>query len=271
MVVHASSDAAAEVALDAQKWLESEGHTVERASHGDDELGGGSARLAEACDMVVSLGGDGTMLRAVEAASPVGKPVLGVNLGTLGYLTSVEPAHLAEALARIVAGDYRIEVRQTLEVSVDGEVAVEAALNEAVLERAVPGHTARIGVSIAGTPFASFAADGMLVASATGSTAYNLSARGPILSPRLEALVVTPLSPHMLFDRSLVLAPDEDVELELAEPRHAVLAVDGIRVRALSPGARVKVRIGPHPARLVSLADRNFHAILKAKFHLADR
>ena len=145
------------------------------------------------------------------------------------------------------------------------------ALNEATVEKTVPGHTVRVATLIDGRPFVTYAADGLLVSTPTGSTAYNLSARGPVLSPRLRAIVVTPVSPHMLFDRPLVLDPMERLRLEVLEPRPAVLVVDGVTVSTLEPGATVDCREGDQPARLVTFGTRDFHAILRAKFHLADR
>jgi len=145
------------------------------------------------------------------------------------------------------------------------------ALNEATVEKTVPGHTVRVGLSIDDRPFVTYAADGLLVSTPTGSTAYNLSARGPVLSPTLRALVVTPVSPHMLFDRPLVLKPTERLRLDVLEPRSAVLVVDGATAATLPPGSVVHVREGDRPARLVTFGDLDFHAILRAKFHLADR
>ena len=116
-----------------------------------------------------------------------------------------------------------------------------------------------------------YAADGLLVSTPTGSTAYNLSARGPVLSPRLRAIVVTPVSPHMIFDRPLVLDPTERLRLEVLEPRPAVLVVDGVTVPTSSRASTVECREGDRPARLVTFGARDFHAILRAKFHLADR
>jgi NAD+ kinase len=150
-------------------------------------------------------------------------------------------------------------------------VADRMALNEAAVEKTVPGHTVRITVSIDGRPFVTYAADGLVLATPTGSTAYNLSARGPVLSPRMRALVLTAVSPHMLFDRALVLDPAERVELAVEEPRPAVLVVDGMTVGRLEPGSVVECREGDRPARLVTFGTRDFHAILRAKFHLADR
>src|ERR1019366_2316701 len=129
-------------------------------------------------------------------------------------------------------------------------VAQRTALNEATVEKTVPGHTVRIATFIDDRPFVTYAADGLLVATPTGSTAYNLSARGPVLSPRLKAIVVPPVSPHMLFDRPLVLDPTERLRLEVLEPRTAVLVVDGISVSLLEPGATVDCSEGRQPARL---------------------
>lgn len=267
--VHPDHPEAAALAARATAWLEARGHAVTPASAVD-----GSA-VVDGADLVVSLGGDGTLLRAVDAALDASVPVLGVNLGRLGYLTEVEPAGLEDALERFLAGGHGVEERMTLSVTVSdpaGAVVSERrALNEATVEKTVPGHTVRIATSVDDRPFVTYAADGLLVATPTGSTAYNLSARGPILSPNVRALVLTPVSPHMLFDRPLVLDAGERLRLEVAGPRPAVLVVDGLSVTELAPGWSVECREGDRPARLVTFGGRDFHAILRAKFHLADR
>jgi NAD+ kinase len=120
-------------------------------------------------------------------------------------------------------------------------------------------------------PFVTYAADGLLVSTPTGSTAYNLSARGPVLSPLLRAIVVTPVSPHMIFDRPLVLDPSQRIRLEVLQPRPAVLVLDGVTMATLEPGSTVECGEGDRPALLVTLGSRQFHAILRAKFHLAGR
>jgi NAD+ kinase len=251
------------------KWLTERGHRAVDAFAPD-----GSHSL-DGVDLVVSLGGDGTLLRAVDAALVSGIPVLGINIGSLGYLTQVEPPDLEEALDRFLGGTHHVEERMTLDVSVedaDGRVLVRRqALNEATVEKTVPGHTVRVSALIDDQPFVTYVADGMLVSTPTGSTAYNLSARGPVLSPLLRAIVVTPVSPHMIFDRPLVLDPRQHLRLEILPPRSAVLVVDGMTVCSLDPGAVVRLREGDRPARLVTLGTRDFHAILRAKFHLADR
>lgn len=228
--------------------------------------------------LVVSLGGDGTMLRAVEAALGLGVPVLGVNLGRLGYLTEVEPDGALDALERWLSGEAGIEERMTLAVSVDAPTRAEGgppisavALNEAVLDRGCSGHTVRVRVVVSGEPFLSYAADAVIVATPTGSTAYNLSARGPVLAPSLDAIVVTPVSPHTLFDRSLVLGPDEEVRLEVVAAAGAGVRVDGAAIAELSVGDAVVVRRSRRRARLVRLARRDFKAVIRAKFGLASR
>jgi NAD+ kinase len=250
-------------------WLAAQGHDSTAALQAD-----GSVDV-DGADLLVTLGGDGTLLRAMESAVPNGIPVLGVNLGRLGYLTQEEPDGLEHALERFLAGSYEVEERMTMAISVrdpDGAaVADRMALNEAAVEKTVPGHTVRITVSIDGRPFVTYAADGLVLATPTGSTAYNLSARGPVLSPRMRALVLTAVSPHMLFDRALVLDPAQRVGLAIEEPRPAVLVVDGMTVGRLEPGSVVECREGDRPARLVTFGTRDFHAILRAKFHLADR
>ena len=260
---------AAALAERAAAWLAGQGHQAVPALRDD-----GSAS-ADGADLLVSLGGDGTLLRSVETALSGGIPVLGVNIGRLGYLTPVEPDGLEDALAAFLSGAHQVEERMTLSVSVrrsDGTASSHhTALNEATVEKTVPGHTVRIGTFIDDRPFVTYAADGLLVSTPTGSTAYNLSARGPIMGPLLRAIVVTPISAHMLFDRTFVLEPHQWLRLEVAGPRPGILVVDGVSVAQLEPGDAVECREGPVNARLVSFGDRDFHAILRSRFHLADR
>jgi len=230
--------------------------------------------LAVDLQLAVSLGGDGTMLRTIDLISRHDVPVLGVNVGHLGYLTEVEPDMLEPALDRFLAGDHQIEERMRLEVSVTttGKETrvVRHAMNEAVV-RSAGTHVVRLEVSIAGELFTTYAADALIVATPTGSTAYNLSARGPIVAPELHAFVVTPVAPHQLFDRSMVLSPDDGVSIGLVDWRAARLLCDGIEVAVLSPGDVVTCRRGPWPAKFVSFGRRDFRGILRKKFGLEDR
>jgi NAD+ kinase len=226
--------------------------------------------FAPGLDLVLSVGGDGTMLRAVHAAVIEGVPVLGVNLGRFGYLTEVEPAGWRDALRRFLDGDYKVEERMTLDVDLHRTAPTtdeHAALNDVVLEKLEAGHTVRLGVSIDGRPFLSYACDGLIVSTPTGSTAYNLSAGGPIVSPTVSALIVTPVAPHLLFDRSMVLAPGEAVRLEVLDGL-AALSVDGHGLGRLAAGDFLVCRAGRHAARLVSLGARDLREALKTKFGL---
>ncbi len=247
IVAHHGRDDAANLARAAVEWLAGRGHEGWVLPDDAHVLGLvdllGERPLADA-DLVVCLGGDGTMLRAVRLIDGAPVPLLGVNLGVLGYLTEIDPPALTEALARFVAGpvdgEWHLDERMMLEVSASGSRDSRwRALNEAVVEKHESGHTVRLLARIAGEPFTSYAADGLIVATPTGSTAYSLSARGPVVSPRHRAMLLTPVSPHMLFDRTLVLDPTETVEIELAGDRPAGLAVDGQLVATLARGRRV--------------------------------
>jgi NAD+ kinase len=284
LVVHPARPEVSRLAEHVRSWWREHGYeVVDLASPA------GHTGPAEDVELAVSLGGDGTMLHAVQLASPLGVPVLGVNLGRMGYLTEVEPSGLEAAFERVTRGDFIVAERMMLGVEVlrstatagegeqaetGGSAAVASALvalNEAIVEKTGPGRTIRVDVEIAGRPFLTYAADGLIVSTPTGSTAYNLSARGPIVSPSLQAIVLTPISPHMLFDRSLVLEPGEVVTLRLAEGPAAALVLDGTTSLHLAPGDLVRCSGARLPARLVTFGARDFHSILRAKFGLADR
>lgn len=282
IVAHHERGAAGELAVRTVEWLQTAGHQAwmipdDAMAHGLEHLA--SDRAPTDADLVLSLGGDGTMLRAVRLIDGAPVPLLGVNLGQLGYLTEVEPDQVPDALRRVTQGPelggWHLDERLMLDTTVtrrDGtRVGCWRALNEAVVEKRETGHTVRLLLRIDGEPFTSYAADGMIVSTPTGSTAYSLSARGPIVSPRHRALLVTPVAPHMLFDRSLVLDPTEHVEVEVMGHRAAEVAVDGRRVASLDEGDVVSCRPAAASARFVRFGESRYHQILKAKFGLNDR
>jgi NAD+ kinase len=279
IIVHHERDQAAELARDAAAWLRERGHAVRLPLHdaaiaGLTDVGSAEADFARGLDVAVSLGGDGTMLRTVDMVAAEDVPVIGVNVGQLGYLTEVEPAGVHLALKRFLAGSYDVEERMLLAVTVEAagfEANVHLALNEAVLEKTPMGHTVRLGVSVDGETFTPYAADGLIVATPTGSTAYAFSARGPIVEPTHRCLLMTPVSPHMLFDRSLVLPPAATVRIEVLDDRAATLSVDGSNLGTLSPGDAVRATGAPESARFVTFGPRDFLHILKTKFGLSDR
>lgn len=279
LVLHQQRPVVKDVALRAAEWLSSHGHVV-RVPEVDAHLLGIDGTPDEAfstgLDLVVSLGGDGTMLRSVRLVAADDVDVLGVNIGHLGYLTEVEPESLEASLGRYFAGDFGIENRMLLSVETSVAAGTEIAsadhaLNEAVLEKTAAGHTVRLAVTIDGEYFTTYAADALIIATPTGSTAYAFSARGPIVDPEHRAMLLTPVSPHMLFDRTLVLEPNTHLQLTVVDHRDATLTIDGRHAGVLNEGDSLTCRASAHSARLVTFGPREFHRILKAKFGLNER
>jgi NAD+ kinase len=227
---------------------------------------------AEGCELVLVLGGDGTFLRAAELARNASVPVLGMNLGRIGFLAEAEAEAIDGVLEHIVARDYRVEDRMTLDVSVraDGEVVGEGwAINEASLEKGT--HLGVLGVvlEVDGRPVSSFGCDGVLVSTPTGSTAYAFSAGGPILWPDLEAILVVPNNAHALFARPMVTSPEACIAIEVeADGNAAVVVCDGRRQMPVPAGARIEVTRCATPVRWVRLDSAPFTDRLVRKFRL---
>jgi NAD+ kinase len=227
----------------------------------------------EGCELVVVLGGDGTILRAAELTHGTATPLLGVNLGHVGFLAEAESEDIEATIDAIVARRYTSEDRLTVDVSVyQGKqlVASTWALNEASVEKAARQRMLEVIVEVDGRPLSRLGCDGVVCATPTGSTAYNFSAGGPIVWPRVNALLMVPISAHALFARPLVVAPDSVLAVEvLAQTEGAgVLWCDGRRTVDLPPGARIEVRRGRHPVHLVRLHQAPFTDRLVAKFDL---
>ena len=278
-VLHHERAQAAELARETAKWLLDGGHEVRLPQPDADiaDLGAHAcpdADIARGLDVAVSLGGDGTMLRTVDLVAGDGVPIIGVNVGQMGYLTDIEPDGTRAALERFFSGERTIEERMLLTVAVDrgdGGREVHLAFNEAVVEKTPMGHTVRLAVEVDGEFFTTYAADGLIVATPTGSTAYAFSARGPIVAPTHRALLLTPVSPHMLFDRTLVLDPDAELRLVVQGHRAATLSVDGRNLGELGVDDSIICTAADRSARLVTFGRRDFLQILKAKFGLEDR
>jgi NAD+ kinase len=224
------------------------------------------------CELVLVLGGDGTFLRGAELARNASVPVLGVNLGRIGFLAEAEAEAIDSVLEHIVARDYGVEDRMTLDVSVrsDGHVIGQGwAINEASLERGT--HLGVLGVilEIDGRPVSKFGCDGVLVSTPTGSTAYTFSAGGPILWPELEAMLVVPNNAHALFARAMVTSPKAAIAIEVeADGNDAVVVCDGRRQMAVPAGARLEVTRCATPVRWVRLDSAPFTDRLVRKFRL---
>jgi NAD+ kinase len=227
---------------------------------------------ADGTELVFVLGGDGTLLRAAELAHPAGVPVLGVNLGRVGFLAEADSDALEETVAHVVAGEYEVEERMTVDVTVShgGERIVGTwALNEASVEKGNRGGVLDVCIEVDGVPVTAFGCDGVLCSTPTGSTAYAFSSGGPIVWPDVRALLVVPSNAHAMFSRPLVLAPTSVVTLEVdADGQPAMLVCDGRRTFDLPPGSRVAVAGGRVPLRLARLHANTFTDRLVRKFEL---
>jgi NAD+ kinase len=230
---------------------------------------------AEGAEVVLVLGGDGTLLRAAEMARPVGVPLLGVNLGRVGFLAETEQESLYAALDAVVEGGYAVEERMTIDAVArsNGDVLARTwALNEATVEKSSRERILEVVLEVDGRPVSAFGCDGVLCATPTGSTAYAFSAGGPLVWPQVEALLLVPSNAHALFARPMVIAPDSEVAIEVdPDGPPAVLECDGRRTFALPPGARVDVARGATPVRMVRLDGQPFADRLVRKFDLPVR
>jgi NAD+ kinase len=224
-------------------------------------------------EIVIVLGGDGTILRAAEVVRGSSAPLLGVNLGHVGFLAEIDREDLAETISRVLARDYLVEERMALNVrvKVEAEVVFETwALNEAAVEKASREKMLEVVIEIDGRPLSSFGCDGVVVATPTGSTAYAFSGGGPVVWPSVDALLLVPLSAHALFARPLIVGPNSSVAVELLDRNQGtgVLSCDGRRTFDLPRGARVVVRRSPTPVRLARLNAGAFADRLVQKFNL---
>jgi NAD+ kinase len=237
------------------------------------EVVDGEADAGEGCELAVVIGGDGSILRAAEITHEGGTPVLGVNLGHVGFLAEAEVDAVDTTIQAVVDRRYATEDRLTLDVTVhqDGEVVWRSfALNEASVEKAARERMLEVVLEIDDRPLSRWGCDGVVCATPTGSTAYSFSAGGPVVWPGVEAVTVVPLSAHALFARPLVVAPTSVVAVEVLTRSDGagVLWCDGRRTVELPPGARIEVRSGSQPVRLVRLHEAPFTDRLVAKFDL---
>ncbi|MFJ5711150.1 NAD kinase [Streptomyces sp. NPDC093105] len=226
----------------------------------------------DGCELIIVLGGDGTLLRGAEFSRASGVPMLGVNLGRVGFLAEAERDDLDKVVDRVVTRAYEVEERMTLDVAVyqNGDTLHrDWALNEAAVQKVSPERMLEVVLAIDGRPVTGFGCDGVICATPTGSTAYAFSAGGPVVWPEVEALLMVPIGAHALFARPLVTTPDSVLAVEV-EPHtpHGVLWCDGRRTVELPAGARVEVRRGAVPVRLARLHHASFTDRLVAKFAL---
>lgn len=291
LVVHTGREEATETARRVEKVLGEHGIalrvlTAEAVDRGSLHLAPGEMRslgvdidvvdadeqAAEGCELVLALGGDGTFLRAAELARNVEIPVLGINLGRIGFLAEAEADAIDKVLDHVIARDYRVEQRMTLDVAVrqDGAVCDRGwALNEASLEKGPRLGVLGVVLEVDGRPVSQFGCDGVLVSTPTGSTAYAFSAGGPILWPDLESILVVPNNAHALFARPMVTSPDASIAIEVeAGGNDAIAYCDGRRKMVVPAGARLEVTRCGTSLKWVRLDSAPFTDRLVRKFRL---
>ncbi|MEU0092201.1 NAD kinase [Kribbella sp. NPDC006257] len=280
LVAHTGREFAVEVARQAHRLLTGAGLVVRLV--GDEaealeldpvEIAYDAEKAAQDVELIIVLGGDGSILRGAELARPHGTPVLGVNLGHVGFLAEAEVDDLERIVQVVVDRTYTVEERMTLAVDVwvDDELVFDTwALNEASIEKAAREKMLEVLVEVDGRPLSRWGCDGVVVATPTGSTAYAFSAGGPIVWPEVEAILMVPLSAHALFSRPIVVAPTSRLSVELVAAWHGrgVLWCDGRRMTEVPPGARIGVRRGKMPVRLARAHEAPFTDRLVAKFDL---
>jgi NAD+ kinase len=259
-VTHAGRPAAVEAAATLTASLQAEGVDVVAQADG-----------ATAADLVVAIGGDGTFLRGAHTASLLRAPVLGVKVGRLGFLTEVEPAEALSLIRDALAGRARVEERLAVVAEpVDGAAfQPEWAMNEIIVEKRARHRLVRLRLEVDGEYVTTFSADGVIVATPTGSTAYSFSARGPIVSPDVACMVVTPIAAHMVFDRSFVLGATQVVTLEVVGEEPGLVSADGRESQEVPVGIGVRIRASNRPARFVRRRDgASFLPRVRDKFGL---
>ena len=268
-VVHPGREPAMAAAKRLSQWFEDRDVEVRwfDAANGDARMAGD---FAKGLDLILSVGGDGTFLRAAHVASGAGCPVLGVKVGRMGFLTEVEPEEAPPLLELVAEGRARIEERlAVLAAPESGDFEPQWALNEVIVEKRARHRLVRLALFVGDVYVTTLSADGVIVATPTGSTAYSFSAGGPIVTPDIPCLLVTPVAPHMVFDRTLVIGADDTVTVEVVGDEPGLLSADGRKSLEIPIGSRVRIGAAPNPARLVRREDAPpFHALVREKFGL---
>lgn len=269
----------AELVRGLEKWLVERGIEVFPDAEAGRWTGAAGLRREDVVarvDLVVVLGGDGTLLSVVRALDDRSTPILSVNLGTLGFLAETSKEDLFPTLEAVLAGGFRIEERMRFDVTVErggDEIGAFTALNDAVVASTTLSRMVYLETRADGAEVTTYHGDGLIVATPTGSTAYSLSAGGPLLLPTAEAIALTPISPHTLTQRPLVLPGSCVVEVRVLDPRGGSvhLTVDGQVGRELEEGDVVRVRRCPHPARMLVPPDRNRFEVMRTKLRWGER
>jgi NAD+ kinase len=238
------------------------------------ELAATREQMREVMTLAITLGGDGTLLSTARQIAPAGIPVCGVNMGQLGFLTEVELPQLSEALDRIIRGDYYIEERLMLDAMIvrgNSTTYLSSALNDVVVSKGGFSRMIRMKLFVDGQFTADYPADGLIVATSTGSTGYSLSAGGPIVNPNLKVIILTPICPHTLHTRSLIVSENDEIKITIqATHGDIVLTVDGQTVHQLLSEDAVLVKRSPYRARFLHFAEKSYYETLRTKLRRTD-
>ena len=271
-VVHPGRARAVDTATELCSWLSARGIRT-RALAGSEVIADevvGEEHFSDGLDLVVSAGGDGTLLREAHQAMKADCPVLGVNLGRMGFLTEVHEGHALELLQASVDGRAQIDERLAVEAVGErtGWSEPQWALNEVMVEKGARHRVVRLKVMLDDEYVTTYSGDGVIVATPTGSTGYSFSARGPIVSPSVACLVVTPIAAHMVFDRAFVIGADERVTIEVTGDEPGLFSADGLEALEIPVGGRVRVRTSDRPARMIRGPAETFYHRVRERFQL---
>ena len=280
IILNVQKPRAVQIGRELYAWLGSKGimaYYVETTANllGYPDRGLSEKRLVEASDLLISLGGDGTLLATSRIAGNSEKPILGVNLGTFGFLVPIEPKDLYESLEKVLAGDFIYDRRMVLKSTVyrSGEpIDTAFGLNDVVITKGGFSRMVRLATFVAGEYVNNYPADGLIISSPTGSTGYSLSAGGPIVSPKVDVIIITPICPHTLYSRPLVISPEEQVRVTLeTADSEVVLTIDGQCGFILQKGDEVVVERAPYSTTLVRLPGWTFYDVVRNKLNKGER
>ncbi|MGH8004898.1 MAG: NAD(+)/NADH kinase, partial [Limisphaerales bacterium] len=272
LLANASRPGAGAVITEILTWAKKAGVEIFIFSDGALPASGGTAvseeELAAQADVVLALGGDGTILRTARAVSGSQKPILGINTGGLGFLAELSNRNVTAALETLKKGEYRLEERMVLQAEIKTTGQKFFALNDVVVEKGEVRRLLKLSLSANGEYICSYASDGLVIATPTGSTAYSLSVGGPIINPKMALTIAVPISPHSLAYRPLIFEPGDVLEVALSQPdKEAFLTVDGQVSIKITSADRLEIKRAPHTARLVRFKGESFYQVLRSKLH----
>ncbi len=272
LLANTSRPGAGAVLAEILNWAKKAGVQVFTSAEATALAPGGTAvpeeELAQQADAVLALGGDGTILRTARLAGGSQKPILGINTGGLGFLAELSNQNITAALERLKKGDYRLEERMVLQAEIKTTGQKFFSLNDVVVEKGEVRRLLKLSLAVNGEYICSYASDGLVIATPTGSTAYSLSVGGPIINPKMALTIVVPISPHSLASRPLIFEPEDVLEVTLSQPeKEAFLTVDGQVSVRITSADRLEVKKAPYSVRLVRFKETSFYQVLRSKLH----